>query len=122
MSDATPQDAERVFDAGLQPERTVLAWQRTVLALGIGVLAGSRVLFPMLGMISSVLLAAGLTVVLGLFVAIRRRYERMHTHLTEESHLSLPHGAVLPAALALFVVVSAVGALAFVVVSALGLT
>jgi type II secretory pathway component PulJ len=73
----------------------------------------------MLGMLSYVLLAAGLAVVLAMFVAIRRRYERMHVHLTRESRLSLPHGAVLPAALALFVAVSAVGGLAFVIVSAL---
>jgi len=110
-------DVERVFDAGLQPERTILAWQRTVLALGIGVLVGTRLLLPMLGTLSYGLLAAGLAVVLGMFVAIRRRYERMHAHLTQESRLSLPHGALLPAALSLFVVVSAVGALAYVVVS-----
>jgi uncharacterized membrane protein YidH (DUF202 family) len=119
MSDRTPADAERVFDAGLQPERTVLAWQRTVLALGIGVLAGSRLLLPVLGVISYVLLAVGLAAVLGMFVAVRRRYKRMHVHLTQASRLSLPHGALLPAALALVVGLSAVGALAFVVAMAL---
>lgn len=110
--------SNHVFDQGLQPERTVLAWQRTVLALGIGVLAGSRVLLPVLGSVSYLLLAAGLSAVLGMFVAIRRRYDRMHAHLTQESRLSLPHGAMLPGVLALFVVLSGLCALAFVVLSA----
>ncbi len=115
----TGERAGQVFDPGLQPERTVLAWQRTVLALGIGVLAGSRMLLPVLGVLTYVFLAVGLAVVLGLFLAIRRRYERMHAHLTRESRLSLPHGAVLPGAMALFVLLAALAALALVVILAL---
>lgn len=52
-----------LFDAGLQPERTDLAWRRTVLAVAVGALISLRLLPPVLGSWS---LAVGL---LGLMLA-----------------------------------------------------
>jgi len=48
---------DKLFDSGLQPERTVLAWHRTALSLGVGGLIALRLLPPVLGTWS---LAAGL--------------------------------------------------------------
>lgn len=39
-----PNDNLNVFDAGLQPERTVLAWQRTTLAAVIGSAISAKLL------------------------------------------------------------------------------
>ncbi|WP_240674916.1 DUF202 domain-containing protein [Cellulomonas endophytica] len=44
-----PRPPRGVLDAGLQPERTVLAWRRTVLALTLGGVLSLRVLPPVLG-------------------------------------------------------------------------
>ncbi|MCI2238695.1 DUF202 domain-containing protein [Paenibacillus sp. TRM 82003] len=55
-----PAEPQRIFDAGLQPERTALAWRRTALSLVVAGLGAARLLLPQLG--------AG-AVVLGLFTA-----------------------------------------------------
>lgn len=43
-----------LFDAGLQPERTLLAWRRTVLATAIGALVCARMIVPALGYVAFV--------------------------------------------------------------------
>jgi uncharacterized membrane protein YidH (DUF202 family) len=47
-----------IFDPGLQPERTTLAWRRTTLSLAVGSLIALRLLPPILGAWS---LVAGIT-------------------------------------------------------------
>jgi uncharacterized membrane protein YidH (DUF202 family) len=39
----------QLFDAGLQPERTALAWRRTALSVGLGSLVAFRLLPELLG-------------------------------------------------------------------------
>ncbi|WP_026551673.1 DUF202 domain-containing protein [Arthrobacter sp. H20] len=62
-------------DPGLQPERTTLAWGRTLLALVV-----SGVLFvrwlPQYGWFAGILIAALLTAALGIYVSQRLRYNR----------------------------------------------
>lgn len=86
---------DSVFDAGLQPERTALAWQRTLLSLAVAFLAASRVLLPLLGVWSYSIAGAGLAVTIGLFVVIERRYRRLHRHLTTVHSGSVPNGGRL---------------------------
>ena len=63
------------MDAGLQPERTSLAWGRTLLALVI-----SGVLFvrwvPEYGWFALILIATSLGAALGIYVSQRIRYDR----------------------------------------------
>ena len=86
----------RVFDPGLQPERTALAWRRTLLSLAAAFVAGSRILLDQLGPWSYALSAVGLAVVALLALFAERRYRVAHRHLTERDAASLPHdGAVI---------------------------
>lgn len=111
-------DASTVFDAGLQPERTALAWQRTLLALAIASLAIGRGLEPALGPGAWVAAGVGLAITVTLFVVVRRRYLQAHRHLTIVDAASLPTDARLIAACAALGLVAGVAALGFVVVSA----
>lgn len=86
---------ERVFDPGLQPERTALAWQRTILALGVAALAASRGLLPLFGASSYVIAGAGLAVIVAILIATDRRYRAVHRHLTTVDSSTLPSGGRL---------------------------
>ena len=95
------------FDAGLQPERTALAWRRTALSLVLGALISLRILPPVLGTWSLVLSFAGLALSLVLWVRARKRAANTTSALHEDR--ALPDGTL---ALQLGVTVSAAGALA----------
>ncbi|MBB1482815.1 DUF202 domain-containing protein [Tessaracoccus sp. MC1865] len=90
-----------VYDPGLQPERTGLAWQRTSLALGLGALVYARIAAQTVGVWAWLLGGAGILTALALGAASRRRYRYTHRSLTS-GVVKLPDG-VLPAALALAV-------------------
>ncbi len=79
-----------LFDPGLQPERTGLAWQRTCLALLAGSLAALKVLPPVLGPWSMLLGLAGTMEALTLLVLVRRRYLRHNRILTSTAGLPGP--------------------------------
>jgi uncharacterized membrane protein YidH (DUF202 family) len=99
-----------VFDPGLQPERTRLAWRRTLLAVVVGALFSLRVLPPMLGA-SSICLSVGGVLAGGLlWVGARRRAARIDAALLHQRS-PLPGGGLL-AVLAAGVAVGACAGLA----------
>lgn len=60
-------------DPGLQPERTALAWRRTLLAFAVGGLIAMRVLSETLGGAAVVVGLGGVVAAAALLVALRRR-------------------------------------------------
>ena len=91
----------RPFDAGLQPERTALAWRRTALAVAAASLAALRVLPQVLGSWALLPAALGAGVSFVALVLTHRRYRRIHTILTSSgSDRVALSGGVLPALMA----------------------
>jgi hypothetical protein len=101
------------WDPGLQPERTQLAWRRTVAAVAIGALVSLRVLPPALGSWAVAASGAGLLAGGALWVAAARR-ARSVDRLLRSPGARLPDGALL---LGLVVVVTCGAALAVVAVA-----
>lgn len=77
MSTAT----DELFDPGLQPERTLLAWRRTCLAFGVASLVGMRFTVDPLGLLAVVggILGAGLAVLA--YALAATGYRRSHRAL-----------------------------------------
>jgi len=98
----------RLFDPGLQPERTELAWRRTALAIGVGSLIALRVL-PAIAptpQLQQAWLAPGIVGVafaVLLWVRSRARHVRVTRALLDETPEALP-GAGLMLLLTIFVV------------------
>ncbi|WP_258725844.1 DUF202 domain-containing protein [Cellulomonas sp. NS3] len=84
----------RLFDPGLQPERTALAWRRTVLAIAVGAAVALRVLPPTLGPWSLTLGIAGLASAAVMWTLAGRRARRVSTSLRLGTH-PLPDAALL---------------------------
>lgn len=78
---------DRPFDIGLQPERTFLAWQRTVLALGAGCAFAVRFLAPEVGVIAIFAGIVGLGMAGAAYVGARFRYSRAHRGLRDTATL-----------------------------------
>ncbi len=106
-----------VFDPGLQPERTALAWRRTCLALLVGFLAAGRVLGELLGVWVSVVGVCGAVAAAAMLWRVHRRYERHHSQLVGngERVLVADGGAIV----ALSLLTLAAGVTAVLVVVAL---
>ena len=85
--------AHPLFDPGLQPERTALAWRRTVLSLLVGGLLALRILPPALGAWSLGASVLGLTLTASLWVLATRRAGRVRQALEDSGQL--PGGALL---------------------------
>lgn len=80
MSESGP----RIFDPGMQPERTALAWRRTALAMGVGSITALRV-FPLaFGPWALVPAAAAVAISVTVFVFAHLRYRRNHRVLMAE--------------------------------------
>jgi len=104
MSDGPP-------DPGLAAERTVLAWQRTALSIGLGSLVFARIESSAVGAWSWALAAAGLALATLIGVWSRRRYG--HTHRTLSDGGNRLADGLLPAVLA--ATVASAGIVALVV-------
>ncbi|WP_439901956.1 YidH family protein [Microbacterium azadirachtae] len=85
-------EPERVFDPGLQPERTALAWRRTALALAGGSVVIMRILPSVIGGVALVLGFAGLVLALVVLIGSHRRYRRQHRALTSTEPVVLRSG------------------------------
>lgn len=102
------------FDVGLQPERTLLAWRRTCLALAVVSATGARFAAPSLGAWVELLGLAGVLVAAGAYLAVAHRYRLAHTSLAQAQMLTL--GGRSLAWMAAATAALAVAATAFVVV------
>ncbi len=103
---------ERVWDKGLQPERTALSWRRlSMVFLGVGLFL-PRVLWQLAGPWS--LIGSGLVAVLSvvLFTAGERRYG--HTHRSLVHARELPDARLLAVTAAAAVLLGALGLVAVV--------
>lgn len=96
-----------LFDPGLQPERTALAWRRTLLTMAVGVLIAVRLLPPVLGTWSLGGGLAGLLTTTVLWTCAGRRARRTRRALLAPPAAPMPGGALL---LAVALVVAAAGA------------
>ena len=85
------------FDPGLQPERTLLAWRRTVLSLAVGGLVGLRMLPESLGTLSVFFCLTVLGATVALHIVAERRCRRTYAELLASRPLSSA-GPVLLAA------------------------
>ena len=108
-----------LFDLGLQPERTALAWRRTALALVAGSLVGARVLAPALGALAGVLGACGVVAGLSLGLAAARRARAVDAALRADASLRTGPGAGVLAAVAAGCLLLGVAALVAVLTGSL---
>jgi len=78
---------DRPFDPGLQPERTLLAWQRTVLALAVACAVAVRFTAPVIGVAAGIAGIAGVGLAIAAYIGVRYRYRRAHTALQQSETL-----------------------------------
>jgi Domain of unknown function (DUF202) len=110
-------DGGRIFDPGLQPERTALAWRRTGLAVAVGAVAGIRVLVPALGPGAVVIGLLGLALAVALVVGSTRRARHIDFALLQDGCLTSGPGGRLVAAVCIACTAVGVAALVAVVVA-----
>ncbi|HMH58515.1 MAG TPA: DUF202 domain-containing protein [Galbitalea sp.] len=105
--------APQLFDPGMQPERTALAWRRTALAMAAGSLVALRVFPASLGLWAVVPAAIAFAISVVVFVSAHLRYRRNHRVLVADRG---PDARVVLAGGALIALV-AVATLAFGVIA-----
>lgn len=98
------------FDRGLQPERTLLAWRRTALALAVGGAIGLR-LSSHLGLGAVIVGIVCIVAAVGTGISAGWRYHRMHVALVASAQYT--EGGTPLAILASAALLLAAGALAF---------
>jgi uncharacterized membrane protein YidH (DUF202 family) len=77
------------FDPGLQPERTLLAWRRTCLALTVASAVVVRFAGESMGASAALLGVAGVATAAAAYIRAARRYRRAHEGLTHNSELPI---------------------------------
>jgi putative membrane protein len=82
-----------LFDPGLQPERTALAWRRTALGIAVGAVLSFRLLPPVLGLWSIGVGVAGLLMSAATWTLAGRRARRVQSALLSSSG-PLPGGGL----------------------------
>jgi uncharacterized membrane protein YidH (DUF202 family) len=109
-----------VWDAGLQPERTALAWRRTGLALGVASLLVARVLAEQSVGLALLLGAIGVAAAIATLLVVERRYRYHHRRLlaAADEHVPLAGGG-LPFLCAAATLLLGSGALSAVILFAL---
>lgn len=88
-------DDARVWDPGLQPERTSLAWRRLAMAMLGLALAAPRLVWPIFGGwagVPTVVVAAG---AVALLIGTHRRYLATHDSLKTNHQELLPDGGLV---------------------------
>jgi len=105
----------RIFESGLQPERTLLAWRRTCLVLGLGVAVSIR--FGAIGdPVMALLIGVPSLALVGAAYALTSiRYHRATRALANDPTAAISEGRSI-AAVALVAVLIGLAALVFVVV------
>jgi hypothetical protein len=83
-----------LFDPGLQPERTDLAWRRTTLTVAVGALLALRLLPAVLGTWAISAGLSGLTLAALLWVLAHRRARQIRIALLHNDQ-ALPGGGLL---------------------------
>ncbi|WP_432543344.1 DUF202 domain-containing protein [Kineococcus sp. SYSU DK002] len=110
-----PPPGRAVYDPGLQPERTALAWRRTALALVVVSLGAARLLPAQLGAGAVALGAAGAACGVAVHVLAGRRAHRTTARLLATGDLVHPRsGGGLLAVVAGAVTLLGLGGLALV--------
>ncbi|KHK95499.1 hypothetical protein LK09_19195 [Microbacterium mangrovi] len=104
-----------VFDAGLQPERTLLAWRRTCLSIAAGFVATIKYFTDAIGAWAIALGVVGLGLAGMAWFVCTLRYRRVHRGLVNRG--ALTSGGTLPLLVAGAVSVGAVTALIAVTVT-----
>ena len=84
---------DRPFDPGLQPERTLLSWRRTCLALAVASLVSVRFAAEILGVAAIAFGVVGL--VIAAYVAAGHRYRRAHQALSTDGELPTDGAALV---------------------------
>ena len=105
-------ESDSPFDPGLQPERTLLAWRRSCLALAVASAVVVSFAGESLGASAALLGVAGLATAAAAYVRAARRYRRAHEGLTSDGQLPIDGIALALMTLSLLLICS--GAVAYV--------
>jgi hypothetical protein len=112
-----------LFDPGLQPERTALAWRRTGLSMGAGALVALRIFPELFGAWAFVPAGLALVVAAAVLLAAELRYRRDHRALIaarEAGDRVALSGGALPALVAAATLLFGLLAAAFLILRWLG--
>jgi len=100
-------------DPGLQPERTLLAWRRSCLALAVASAVIVRFAGESIGALSAILGIVGIAAAAAAYIVASRRYRTAHQSVAHDEKLA-PDGLAL-ALVTLTLLLVCVGAIAYVV-------